>query len=171
MVASLLASCTTFHPPSTTRHAASLTHFQFTGKIAIQTAETRESAMIHWVNKGADFQMTLYDITGMERFRLSYIDHHAIIKEANHPANTLSQLDQIWVKKLPYWVRGLPAPKWPILPVTAHTIHYMTVQHTILPQKIRITSTATPLTITLVIHQWQIYRSPLEMRRLILRAV
>lgn len=150
-----------------------LQRWQVLGKVAIKTAEQRDSASFSWQQQQDNFEISLFGPLNQLGARLSGDSSWVELQtdEGSYNARSPEQLLerhlgwQLPIRHIQWWVRGLPAPGYPMTLQLANerlselnqagwSISYSrysaTNSH---PEKIRLSHPK--LDVTLIIKEWQ----------------
>jgi outer membrane lipoprotein LolB len=127
LMAACVAACTSTPalPPDssdwTTRRAQleQLEHWQFSGKLAVKTQTSADSARINWQQQGAQTLLTLTGPGGWGRATVT-ADGHTLVLEKDGQQQRMNLADSAELERklgwnmpaalLPHWIKGIPAP-------------------------------------------------------------
>ncbi len=99
-----------------------LEHWSFSGRVAIKTATSADSASLKWRQRGDDLEMTLAGPVGIKEATLTRRDGQlALLRNGERqpldPYDDPLATEFGWslpLAYLPFWLRGLPAPDIPV---------------------------------------------------------
>ncbi|MFU8763689.1 MAG: lipoprotein insertase outer membrane protein LolB [Haliea sp.] len=122
-----LAACATAPIPvaeqpwqQRSQHLAALENWTARGKIALRSGQQSESASLDWQQHGSDTRLQLSGPMGLQATEIQSDGHELLIQRGEELTRLdISTPDAVrlhtgWdlpLQALPYWLKGLPAPK------------------------------------------------------------
>jgi len=115
----LLAGCTTTPAPRSSQSAATLSAWQFNGRVSLTRGEEGWHAGLHWQEQAGTFYLRISGPLGQGGFQLNGDARGVVLVDADGQTFAAQDADallvqvtgwQLPVRGLRYWVRGLPEP-------------------------------------------------------------
>jgi outer membrane lipoprotein LolB len=130
VLAALIVGCAGQAPREVTTdtdwdsHSAALAdmkNWSFSGRVAVKTGQSADTARLQWRQRADDLELTLSGPAGFREATLVRADRHLTLLRNGEPQPIDSQDDLLqrefgWslpLDYLPWWLRGLPAPQLP----------------------------------------------------------
>jgi len=115
----LLAGCTTTPAPRGSQSAATLSVWQFNGRVSLTRGEEGWHAGLHWQEQAGRFHLRVSGPLGQGGFQLNGDARGVVLVDADGQTFAAQDADallvqvtgwQLPVRGLRYWIRGLPEP-------------------------------------------------------------